>query len=291
MSTIQVLNAVINGLSLGMLLAIPALALTLIYRMAKFPNMVVGDQLTLGAYAAVVIQAIHAVPIFVLGLASGLVGAIVSVICYFAVFRKLRDRIPLSSMIAAIGLAFILRNCLTLFLGHSQTSIDAPLVRSWNLSGVRVHPNDVWIMGISLVILALTFTVLQFTPIGRQLRAVASNPTLAQVSGIRAERLMIVVFAMFGFYCGIGGVMLGIKSVVTPEMGWDLILPILAAIILGGVGSPVGAVVGTVLFCISAELASALFGSTYKISLSFVVLMLVLLFMPQGICGRREAVK
>jgi len=163
-----------------------------------------------------------------------------------------------------------------------------PLVRAWNFSGVRLLPSDLVIAIVALLVLAAVFARLHFGRSGRLLRAVADNPDLARLSGIRAPRLMWLLWALAGALSAIGGVLLGVKSVVMPEMGWELLLPAFAAMILGGIGSPAGAVAGALLMGVGQELSVPFVGPTYKIAVAFAVLFVVLLARPEGLFGRPE---
>ena len=129
------------------------------------------------------------------------------------------------------------------------------------------------------------------TPTGRRMRAVADNPELAAASGIRGRRVMVTLWSIAGAYCGLGGVLLGIKAVVIPELGWELLMPMFAAVILGGIGNPVGAIAGIMVFSIAQEVASLVVGPAYKIVFAFAVLLCVLLLRPQGIFGRPMAAR
>ena len=102
---------------------------------------------------------------------------------------------------------------------------------------------------------------------------------------------MVLLWAFFGIFCGLGGFLLGVKAVVIPELGFELLLTIFAAVILGGIGTPVGAVVGILVFGISQEIGSLYVGPAYKIVMAFLVLLCVLLLRPQGIFGRIQAAR
>ena len=122
-------------------------------------------------------------------------------------------------------------------------------------------------------------------------RALADNPDLARLSGIRTQALMWQLWTLAGALSGVGGVLLGVKSVVMPELGWEMLLPAFAAMILGGIGSPVGAVAGALLMGVGQELSVQWVGPSYKIVVSFLVLLTVLLLRPAGLFGRVEAVR
>jgi branched-chain amino acid transport system permease protein len=296
MTWVEVANLVLNGLIEGAVIALPALALTLVMAIARFPNAATGDLMTLGAYVAVGAQALvvgaafdaSTVGMAAATLAAVIACAIVSVLAYELIFRRLGRAAMVASLLASIGLAFLIRSLITLVIGFEQRTFALPLVRAWNFGGVRLLPSDLAIAVVALLVLSLVFAWLRFGRSGRLLRAVADNPDLARLSGIRAQRLMWLLWALAGALSAIGGVLLGVKSVVMPEMGWEMLLPAFAAMILGGIGSPAGAVTGALLMGVGQELSVPLVGPTYKIAVAFAVLFVVLLLRPAGLFGRPE---
>ena len=288
---IQFLNLLINGVIEGLVVALPALAMTLVMGVNRFPNAVTGDLMTMGAYTAVIMQALGVSSLFGATVLAALGTAIISVISYELIFKKLARQPMIASLLAAIGLGFLLRSVISFFAGHDQRNFKLPLVRAWNFDGVRLLPSDLNIAAAALVCLLLVFLLLYKTSFGRQLRAVSDNPDLARASGIRARSLMIGLWLLVGIISAIGGVLLGMKAVVMPELGWDHLIPAFAAMVLGGIGSPVGAVLGALIMCVAQELSVPLLGPSYKLVLSFGVLALVLLIRPSGLMGRTELVR
>lgn len=291
MTWIDFANLLINGLIEGLVVALPALAMTLVMGVNRFPNAAAGDFMTTGAYAAVAVQMLGGWPLWAAALASMAATAVVSAGSYALIFRKLAGRPMVSSMLAAIGLGFLLRSLISFFAGHDQRTFDLPLMRAWNFGGVRVLPTDLAIAGIAAACLLVVFVLIYRTSFGRQLRAVADSADLARASGIRAGGLMLNLWLLVGALSAVGGVLLGMKSIVSPEMGWESLIPAFAAMVLGGIGSPVGAVLGALLLCVAQELSVPLLGPSYKLVLSFVVLALVLLLRPAGIMGRVQLVR
>lgn len=291
MTLVDFCNLLINGTIEGLLFALPALALTLVMGVARFPNAATGDYMTVSAYAGIGVQALGATSIVVAGLCAVAAGAAISVIFYLWVFRALRGRPPVASLVAAIGVAFFARSMLTLFVGHDQQTFNMPLVRAWNFGGVRLLPTDLYVAVIALIAMALLFALLHLTPIGRQMRAIADNPDLARACGIRSGQVLLALWAVVGALCALGGMMFGIKAVVSPELGWELLIPAFAAMILGGIGSPLGAVAGGVLLGIASELSVPFVGPSYKIAVAFVLLLLVLLLRPRGLFGKTIAAR
>jgi branched-chain amino acid transport system permease protein len=278
-------NYAINGFVEGLLISLPALALTLVMGIARFANTATGDYMTLSAYAAVGMQKMLVTSLTIAALGSIAAGVALSVLCYWLVFRALRGRPFVTSMIASIGVAFLARSVLTFFVGGDQFIIEVPLTRAWNFSGVRILPTDLAIGGIAIAAMSTLFMLLHWTPIGRQMRAVADNPDLARASGIRDGRIMLVLWVLVGILCALGGVLFGLKGTVVPELGWSLLIPVFAAMIVGGIGSPLGAVAGGVLLGVIQELSVPLVGSSYKTVVAFGMLLLVLLIRPRGLFG------
>ncbi|MDA8520053.1 branched-chain amino acid ABC transporter permease [Acidovorax sp. NCPPB 4044] len=291
MTWIDFANLLINGLIEGLVVALPALAMTLVMGVNRFPNAATGDLLTTGAYAAVAVQMLGGVPLWLAALASVATTAAVSAGSYQLIFRKLAGRPMVASMLAAIGLGFLLRSLISFFAGHDQRTFDMPLVRAWNFGGIRILPTDLLIAAIAAACLLVVFVLIYRTSFGRQLRAVADSADLARASGIRAGGLMLCLWLLVGALSSISGVLLGMKAIVTPEMGWESLIPAFAAMVLGGIGSPLGAVLGALLLCVVQELSVPLLGPSYKLVLSFLVLALVLLLRPAGILGRVQLVR
>lgn len=277
------INLAYNGMIEGLIIALGALALTLVFGVARFPNASAGDVITVGAYAGWAGQILSG-GLLLAGVFSGIAAAAaISLLFYFLVFRKLAGRGGVYPLVASIGVAFLIRALITLFLGHDQRGFDVAIVRAVPVGPIRVVPTDIYLAAGALIALAVVFGLLHLTPIGRRMRAVADNPDLASVSGISARQVMTVLWLIAGAVAGLAGVLLGIKTVVMPEMGWDLLLAAFAATILGTIGNPLGAVLGGMLIGVAQEVSTPFVGFTYKIGVGFLVLLLVLLLRPQGI--------
>jgi len=280
----------VNGLVQGLVVGLAALSITLVFGIARFPNAATGDAMTLGAYSGLVVH--RDTGSLALGsLASVGAAALVLLLAYVAVFRRLAGRSVVALLVASIGVGFVVRAALGVAFGHSQLVFQLPLARPYLVGGLRITPLDLQLAGIAAVALAVVFAILYLTPIGRQMRAVADDPDLARVSGIRPARVMLAMWALAGAVAGVGGLMLGIKTIVMPDIGWDLLLPAFAAAILGGIGSPVGAVLAGLLLGMTQEISTPFVGFTYKIAISFVVMLIVLLVRPRGLLGRLEGTR
>jgi neutral amino acid transport system permease protein len=279
-------NGVVQGLFIGM----AALAITLVFGIARFPNAATGDVMTLGAYAGLVAQQVTG-SLALAGAAAILAGAGAGLASHWLVFRRLAGRSVVSLLVASIGVAFVIRAVLSVVFGQAQEVFQVPLTRAQLYWGVRVTPLDLQISQVVIVALLVLFAVLYFTPIGRQMRAVADDRDLARVSGIRPERVMVALWLMAGAVAGLAGMMLGIKTVVEPEIGWEMLLPAFTAAILGGIGSAPGAVLAGLLLGVAQEVSTPFVGFSYKIAIAFLVMLVVLLVRPSGLFGRSESVR
>jgi branched-chain amino acid transport system permease protein len=279
-----------NGLVQGLFIAMGALAITLAFSIARFPNAATGDVMTAGAYAGLATQQLTG-SLLAAGVVATLTGAGVCLIADRLVFGKLAGRPVVASLVASIGVAFTIRAILGVIFGLSQLVYDVPLTRAKLLWGVRLTPLDWQVAGTVAAALALVFVILHLTPIGRQMRAVADDRDLARVCGVRPERVMVALWILAGGVAGLAGMMLGIKTVVEPELGWSMLLPAFTAAILGGIGSPGGAVLAGLLLGVAQEVATPLVGFNYKLAIAFAVMLAVLLFRPSGLFGKREGVR
>jgi branched-chain amino acid transport system permease protein len=278
------------GLVSGLVIGLGGLAVTLVFGIARFPNAAAGDMMTAGAYGA--LYGHKATGLLIAGgLTGALAGALIGLAAYWCVFRLLAGRAAVALLVASIGVAFLIRAALGLAFGHSQQVFQLPLTRPWRIEGVRVHPNDLTLAAVALATLAAVFALLHLTPIGRRMRAVADDPALARVSGVSPDRVMSALWLTAGAVTAVAGAILGVKTIVSPEIGWDMLLPAFAAAILGGIGNPAGAVVAGLIIGVTQELATPVIGFTYKLALAFLVILVVLLVRPRGLFGKLDAVR
>lgn len=285
-TTHLLLNLIMNGLIEGLVIAMAALGITLVYSVARFPNAAAGDFMTTAAYLTKAIAMLAGGSLAIGASAAVVLTALVSALCYVLVFRKLEGRSLVAPLVASIGLAFLIRNVLTFVVGTDPSVLPVPIVRAINVGGIFLQPMDLAVAAGALVSLGVAFGILHKTAMGRRMRAIAGNRDLARVSGIRSRSVMLQLWALVGGLSAVAGILLAARSVVEPEMGWHMLLPAFAAAILGGIGNPVGAVLGGIIIGIAQEVAVPYVGSTYKAAVGFGVILVVLLFRPNGLLGR-----
>ncbi|MCF3932111.1 branched-chain amino acid ABC transporter permease [Acuticoccus sp. M5D2P5] len=276
-------NLAFNGLIEGAVIALPAVALTLVFGVMGFPNASTGDVMTAGAYAAQTGQIAMAGSIVAGVIVGSVASALLALVFYLCVFRFFQGRPSMYALVASIGLAFATRSTLTFFLGYDQRVFPIPLTRAFSFGPLRIVPSDLYILATSVGAIVLVFLLLYVTPLGRRMRAVADNPDLARSCGISSHRVLSAMWLIAGAVTGLGGILFGIKTVITPLMGWEALLPAFAAMILGGIGNPAGAIAGALTIGIAQELSTPFVGFTYKIGVGFAIMVLALVLRPSGL--------
>jgi len=276
----------LNGLITGMIVALPAVALTLIYSILKFPNFAIGGMLTAGAYIAWFLNVELELPLIVSALISALVFSIIMILTDTLIFKKMRDRGPINLLVASMGLSFILENVCRFLFGNAARTFDIPITRPYVIYGLRINQEQIDTTIVTLVLMTTIFFILQHTALGRAMRAVADNPTLAAARGIDRDRTIILTWIIAASLTAFSGVLIGMDRAIDPVMGWSYIITIFSAAILGGLGNPFGAVLAALLVGVVQELAVLVVTPNYRQAVSFIAIALVLLFKPNGLFGQ-----
>ena len=273
-----------NGLAIGSVLALAAIGLTLTYGILRLSNFAHGDFMTLGAYFTWLAN-INGINIW-LAMGIGAVGTIVMMlVAEFLLWKPMRDRRASDTtlIIISIGLALFLRSGILLIWGSSNQSYDLPVVKALEFGDLRIAYYRLVVIALAIAaILALHF-LLQNSKIGKAMRAVADNIDLARVSGIDVERVVLWTWIITGVLTAVAGGMYGLITTVRPNMGWFLILPMFASVILGGIGNPYGAIAGALTIGVAQELSVPFLGSQYKLGVALFIMVIILLVRPQGL--------
>ncbi|MGF1479731.1 MAG: branched-chain amino acid ABC transporter permease [Cyanophyceae cyanobacterium] len=273
-----------NGLAVGSIIALSAVGLTLTYGILRLSNFAHGDFMTLGAYLTWVANT-NGVNIWlsILVGAAGTIGAML--LSELLLWKPMRDRRASSTtlIIISIGLALFIRSAILLIWGSGNQSYALPLVPALDIGGVRVAFYRLIVIGLAIIATLGLYFLLQNSKIGKAMRAVADNLDLARVSGINVERVVLWTWILTGFLTAAAGALYGLIAVVRPNMGWFLILPLFASVILGGIGNPYGAIAGGLVIGLAQELSVPLLGSQYKLGVALLVMVLILLVRPQGL--------
>lgn len=281
---VQLAQLIVNGIAVGSIIALAAVGLTLTYGILRLANFAHGDFMTLGAYLTLLANT-SGVNIW-LSMILGAIGTVAAMlVSEKLLWSIMRDRRASSTtlIIISIGLALFIRNGIILIWGGSNRDYNVPVSPAQDIMGLKVPQNQMVIMFLAvLAILALHY-LLQNTKIGKAMRAVADDIDLARVSGLNVDRVVIWTWVIAGSLTALGGSMYGLITAVRPNMGWFLILPMFASVILGGIGNPYGAIAAALVIGITQEVSTPLLGSQYKQGVALFMMILVLLIRPKGL--------
>ncbi len=275
------------------------------YRILNFANFSHGDIMSLGAFLALVSLTLlrglgipdspfgplsFGLPMMLAFFIALLLTALAAIIIDRILYLRLRRTGPIILLIAAVGMSFCLRNIIQFIWGpQPQYYIKAiQIARKIPLLGIRIKPDEVFIIiVVALLVIGLHF-FLQKTKMGKAMRAASDNMELARVSGIDTEKVIMWTWAIAAALAAAGGILVGIEDkFITPDMGWQMLLPIFAAVILGGIGNPYGAMVGGMIIGLSGEISTAFISTAYKPAVAFIIMVIMLIIKPRGLFGTR----
>ncbi|MEO8328525.1 MAG: branched-chain amino acid ABC transporter permease [Candidatus Nanopelagicales bacterium] len=283
----------VEGFRYGLVIALAAVGLSLIYGTTGLTNFAQGEIVTFGALATWWLNTgvgIQLIPAAILGVVlSGVFGAVQD----RGLWKPLRKRGTglIAMMIVSIGFALALQNLyLILFGGASRPFDDYDTQAGMEFGPISLTPKDLISAVIAIVVLTLAGLALLKTRIGKATRAVSDNPALAASSGIDVERVILVVWVVGAALAGLGGIMLGLTQQVSYLMGQQTLLLVFAAVTLGGLGTAFGALVGSLVVGLFVQLSTLFIAPELKNVGALVVLIVVLIIRPQGILGRRSRV-
>lgn len=297
----QGLQLAVGGLVFSLLLAMAALGLSMIFGTTGLTNFAHGELITFGALIAYGVDALPgtitiggtnvtiAVSIIVAAIASAAFGWVND----RALWRPLRHRGTglIAMMVVSIGLSIFLRNVYQYLAGastHQYSQFSSP--RPYTLGPILVTPKDIFIVVFSTVILVLVVIALQRTKLGKATRAVADNTALSAATGINVDRVISVVWIVGGMLAGLSGVLLGMTQGFDYQLGFKILLLVFAAVVLGGLGTAWGAIVGALVIGLFVEVSTLFIPAELKFVGALVVLIVVLLIRPQGLLGKAQRV-
>jgi neutral amino acid transport system permease protein len=289
---------VANGLVTGSVIAIAAVGVSLVYGILRLVNFAYGDFMAFGALTAYAFNGplgVGMIPATVLGM---LATAVLSLVLDLALWRPLRARRAgfMSLFLASIGLALVLRQVLLLAYGPQPQTYKVDQFKVYVIGSVRLsEPQLITIVGAAVAICAVG-VFLSHSTLGRTMRALADDRALAAIAGIHVGRVITYTWVISGLLAGLAGVLAGlVQSSFDPNFGFQLLLPVFAAVVLGGIGSAYGALAGGLVLGLAMELSTwpSLLGGVnpvYKPVVAFAILAGALMVRPQGLFGRARVV-
>lgn len=289
----EFLQLSVEGIKFGLIIAMTAIGLSLVFGTTGLVNFAHGELVSFGAILAWFFNAtlgIHLIPALLLAL---VVGGAASGLVDLGLWRPLRRRGTslIAMLVVSVGLSLFWRyGMLYQFGGRSRPYRQYAIQTGIDLGPIRIAPKDLIMVAVSIIVLIGVGLMLQRTKIGKAMRAVSDNRDLAASSGIDVQRVILFVWVLAGALATLGGAFLGLGEQVTWDMGFTLLLLMFAGVILGGLGTAYGALVGSLVVGMLVQLWALFLPAETKNVGAFVVLILVLLVRPQGILGRRERI-
>jgi neutral amino acid transport system permease protein len=290
----RLLAAVVSGVKFGLIVALAALGLNLIFGTTKLTNFSHGELITFGAIATYVANRGFGLPVIAAGGAAVVASALFGWAQDRGLWKPLRRRGVgiIAMMIVSIGFGLLLRSIFQYTFGGSTRSLSQYVSQGRDDYGpFALAPKEIGIIVVALVVITVVCIAMAKTRLGKAMRAVADNPALSASSGLRVDGVISSVWVLGTALTGLSGALFAVNSQVSFLMGFKLLLLVFAAVTLGGLGTIWGALVGSMIIGVMVE-TGPIFGvpSSIKEVGALVVLILILLIRPQGILGRRERI-
>jgi branched-subunit amino acid ABC-type transport system permease component len=289
-------QVLLNSIVLAAEMAVIALGVSLTFSLLRFANFAHVQLAVVGAYVAWVLTASLGLPVLLAGFLSLPLAGLLAMLIDTLVFGPLRGASAETKMIASWGVALFIRSMVGAFFGGSARVFDVE-ARPLRVGEAVLTTLDVLVVGVTVVAMVALHGLLRTTRLGTALRALASNPDLAETRGIPSSRLIGLMWFLSGAFAALGGVLLAIQSDLRPTLDLAILLPVFAAATLGGLGNPLGAVAGALVLAlaqnlpIAVDLGALVRGPSWYLPPQFReyvavgALVLVLLVRPAGLMG------
>lgn len=273
----------VPGIVLGAIYALGAIGITLVFSVLRFAHLAHGDLATLGAFLVLaLVTGVGINPWLALPLAMAATAGI-SVAVHWLFYEHLRRRSAILTVIASLGVALMLRAVVQVVWGVDSQSYVGGIARPESYLGIRIKDREIWTLVATAGLVVALQLFLDFTRWGKAMRAMSDNPDLARLSGIDTRLTTALTWIIIGLLSAAAGFFLGINTELKSLMGWNMLLPMFAAAILGGVGRIEGAVLGGMIIGIAEECSVIFLPAEYKSALAFAVLLAMLAIRPTGL--------
>ena len=278
------------GLSTAAILALSAVAFTLEYAVSRVANFAHGEFLTIGAYAAYSGQAIFHQNVAAAALIATVAGMLAGLALNAAVIEQFRGRSGITVLIATLGVALIVENVLIMVYGAANVSYSFAQGGLHHIGPFLWTTSDIEVIFSALAVAGLIYVLLQYTRFGKAVRAVSQDRALAQVSGVPAQRVVMGTWALAGAISGFAGFVLA-DTIGTfgPQLGFIFLLPTITAAVAGGIGRPYATLGGAVIVGLVIQIAGTYTNSAYQLVYAFLLLVVLMLFRPNGVFVRRSS--
>jgi branched-chain amino acid transport system permease protein len=282
----QLIQALVNGLVSGSIYALMAVGFTLVFGIMHIINLAHGELYMLGGFTTFFMVGVYKINFFVALVATLIIVAIFGFIIEKVIFQPLRNSSLLNTLLASIGLSLFISNMVLKLAGTEMRNIEVPFSgESLTIFGTQVSLNRVIVLIITASLVILLGWVIKYTRVGKALRATAQDKDAAALMGVNINLIYGIIFAISAGLAAVAGGLIGSLYVVEPAMGMIPGMKAFIIVILGGMGSVVGALLGALIFGYAETFTTVFLESSYQDLVGFIILILVLLFKPNGLFG------
>lgn len=281
---------IINTIIAGSIYALIAIGFSLIYSTTKFFHFAHGVVFTLGAYFAYLYVSIIGLPLVASILIAILSATIIGILIELIVYRPLRriGTTPLILLLSSLGIYIVLQNIISIVFGDDTKTLRSGIVQEGiAIFGSRITPVQITIVIVSVALLIGCWVLMRYTKMGRAMRAIASDQNLALVSGIDTDKVILFVFALGSTLAAVAAILISYDIDMTPTMGMNALMMGVVAVIVGGVGSIPGAALGGFLLAFAQNFGVWKISSQWQDAIAFIVLLIFLLYRPNGFFGKK----
>lgn len=283
----EYMQLLLNGIVIGSFYVLVALGLTIIYGILDISHFAHGSVAMLSGYVGYMLVTRLDTNFLTAFLLSMLFAALIGVVLEKVAYGPVKNAPPINGFIIALALMLIIDNTSILLFGANQVVIPSGITGVVRVGGLAVSTLRLYLLVTSILLIVLLYLFMKYTRTGKAIRAVAQNREAARIVGINTNRISSIVFAIGSAMAGAAGVFIGAIFALYPAMGGHTVMKGFAVLILGGLGSFPGAIVGGMLIGITENFGTAFVSSSYKDLFAFVILIAVLVFKPKGLFGNR----
>jgi branched-chain amino acid transport system permease protein len=284
---IELVQQIFNGLAIGAVYTLIGIGLTIVFGILGIAHFAHGVVAMSGGYIAFMLIEKFGLPFFLAVFLAMLAGAVFGIVIERVAYRPVQKAPPINAFIIALGLTMVLDGLNLLTFGPDQIVVRTTYTHVYNFLGIVITELRIVVLSCTALLLLAMWLFVSRTKTGRAIRAVAQNRDAATLMGVNANAVAYVVFALSSALGVAGGALVGAMLALAPGLGESLVIKGFAVLILGGLGSIPGAILGGLILGVSESLAAGYISSSYKDVIAFTVMIVVLLFRPEGLLGKK----
>lgn len=284
---VEIAQQFVNGIAIGGVYVLIALGLTIVFGILGIAHFAHGSISMFGGYLVYFLVTREGLPLYAAILAALAAGIVIGALLELLAYRPVRNASHVNAFIVALGLTMMVEGANLELFGADQVVVPTGFNRVFDVGGVTISELRLYVIGCALVLIAALTVFVERTKAGQAIHAVAQNRDAAVLMGVNVQRTTLIVFAICTTFGITAGIMVGALLAIAPGVGENLVIKGFAVLILGGLGSIPGAVVGGFVLGVTEAFAAGFISSAYKDVFAFVVMIIVLLFRPQGLLGKQ----